>query len=309
MPLIPKPGTRERSLLVAFLFCLLDVVLMSTAAYLSNSLTILSDLLKEIMDLLSVLAAFLTIRAVRRSPDHRFAYGIGKLENLVSLSIGFLMLASALWITWRSAHHLASPQMAQGTIPGICIFSLYTLIGYRIYFKARHIAQKQPSAIMESQASLWLSKATFDALMGSSLLVAYLFRNQTWSWYLDPIASLVGVLFILYAAWAMTSSSVNDLLDATLEETTQLRILRQLVLHLDDYDRLHKIRTRRSGHQIYVEIFLEFDPQLLMGVVQERMHKLQRSIIKIIPGSDVSILPCTEETKRLTTLPHPPQPK
>ena len=292
-----KAGTRERSLLYALLLCLLDVVLMGTAAYLSNSLTILSDLLKESTDLLSILAAFLTIRAVRRSPDHRFAYGIGKLENLVSISIGLVMLISALWITWHSAHHLTSPRMAEGTIPGICIFALYTFIGYRIYFRTRRVSQQQPSAIMESQARLWFSKASFDAAMFSALLLAYLFRNQTWSWYLDPLASLVGVLFMLHAAWAMTSSSVNDLLDATIEETTQLRILRQLVQHLDDYDRLHKVRTRRSGPHIYVEIFLQFDPLLLMGEVQKRIQKLQQSIGEIIPGADVSIRPCTEEPK------------
>ena len=108
MPPTPNRGTREHSLLIAMLFCLLDVALMGSAAYLSNSLAILSDLLKETTDLLSVVAAFLTIRAVRRSPDHRFAYGIGKLENLVSLSTGFIMLASALWITWKSAHHHVS---------------------------------------------------------------------------------------------------------------------------------------------------------------------------------------------------------
>jgi cation diffusion facilitator family transporter len=292
-----SPGTRERSLQIALSFCLLDVVLMGTAAYLSNSLTILTDLLKESTDLLSILAAFLTIRAVRRSPDHHFTYGIGKLENLVSLSIGLVMLGSALWITWHSAHHLASPQMAEGTIPGICIFALYTFIGYRIYFRTRRVSQQQPSAIMESQARLWFSKASFDAAMCTALLLAYFFRNQTWSWYLDPLASLVGVLFMLHAAWAMTSSSVNDLLDATIEETTQLRILRQLVQHLDDYDRLHKIRTRRSGPRIYVEIFLEFDPLLLMGEVQKRIHKLQQSIGEIIPGADVSIRPCTKEPK------------
>ena len=290
----PTPGTRERSLHYALLFCLVDVALMGGAVYLSNSLALLSDLLKEATDLLSILAAFLTIRAVRRSPDHRFSYGIGKLENLVSLTIGLFMLASALWITWRSAHHLASPQMAEGTIPGICIFALYTLIGYRIYFRTSQIARQQPSVIMESQARLWFSKASFDATMGSALLVAYLFRHETWSWYLDPLASLIGVLFMIHAAWAMASSSVKDLLDATIEETTQLRILRQLVQHLDDYDRLHKVRTRRSGPRIYVEIFLQFDPSLLMGEVQRRIDKLQQSIGEIIPGADISIRPCTQ---------------
>jgi len=291
----PNPaGTRERSLQAALLFCLLDLALMGTAAYFSNSITIMGDVLKEFTDFLSVLAAFLTIRAVRRSPDHRFTYGIGKLENLVSLTIGLLMLVSAMFVTWRASHHFAHPRMAQGTVPGICIFALYTLIGYGIFFRTRFLAGQQPSAIMQSQASLWFSKASFDAAMGTSLLVAYLFRTDHWSWYLDPLASLVGVLFMLHAAWAMASSSVGDLLDATVEETTQLRILRHLVQRMDDFDRLHKIRTRRSGPHLYVEIFLEFDPKLLMEEVQKRIDVICRDMEEMIPGANVSICPSSK---------------
>jgi len=288
----PNPaGTRERSLQAALLFCLLDLSLMGTAAYFSNSITILGDVLKEFTDFLSVLAAFLTIRAVRRSPDHRFTYGIGKLENLVSLTIGLVMLASALFMTWRASIHLTHPRMAEGTLPGICIFILYTVIGYGIYFRTRFLAGQQPSAIMTSQANLWFSKASFDAVMGTALFVAYLFRAEKWSWYLDPIASLVGVLFMLHATWAMTSSSVGDLLDATVEETTQLRILRQLVQRMDDFERLHKIRTRRSGPNLYVEIFLEFDPKLIMGEAQKRIDAIRQDMEQMIPGADVSIRP------------------
>ena len=98
---------------------------------------------------------------------------------------------------------------------------------------------------------------------------------------------------MLHAAWAMASSSVVDLLDATVEETTQLRILRQLVQHLDDYERLHKIRTRRSGPHVYVEIFLEFDPLLLMGEAQRRIDAIRGALERAVPGSDVSIRPTT----------------
>ena len=284
-------GTRERSLQMALLFCLLDLALMGTALCFSNSVTILSDLLKELTAFLSVLAAFLTLRAVQRSPDHRFTYGIGKLENLVSLTIGLIMLGSALFVSWRASVHLAHPRMAHGTLPGIFIFFLYTVIGFGIYFRTRFLASRQPSVIMQSQASLWLSKASFDAVMGVALLVAYLFRTESWSWYLDPLASLFGVLFMLHAAWAMASSSVGDLLDATVEETTQLRILNQLVRQIDDFEKLHKIRSRRSGPHLYVEIFLEFHPALKMAEVEGIILRLRQSIRESIPGADVSILP------------------
>ncbi|MEI7693612.1 MAG: cation diffusion facilitator family transporter [Verrucomicrobiota bacterium] len=286
-------GTRERSLQFALLICLVDLCLMGSVAFHSTSITILGDLLKEFADTLCVLAAFLTLRAVRRSPDHRFAYGIGKLENLVSLFLGLVMIGSAFFITFQAAHHLHEPRMAVGTLPGIFLFALYTVFGYAIWFRTRLLHRQQPSAIMNSQSRLWFSKASFDALMGSALLVAYLFRSETWSWYLDPLASLFGVLFMVHAAWSMASSSVGDLLDATVEETTQLRILRQLVLRLDDYERLHKIRARRSGPRLYVEIFLEFDPLLLMGEVQKRINAIRQDLESKIPGADVSIRPST----------------
>ena len=84
---------------MALIFCFIDLALMGAAAFNSNSVTILGDLLKETTDTLSVLAAFLTVRAVRRSPGQRFAYGVGKLENLVSVSIGVIMVACALFVT------------------------------------------------------------------------------------------------------------------------------------------------------------------------------------------------------------------
>jgi hypothetical protein len=97
------PGARESSLKLALGFCIIDLALMGTVAFNSNSVTILGDVLKEGTDTLAVLAAFLTVRAVRRSPNHRFAYGIGKLENLVSIGIGGMMVLAALYITAHAA--------------------------------------------------------------------------------------------------------------------------------------------------------------------------------------------------------------
>jgi divalent metal cation (Fe/Co/Zn/Cd) transporter len=200
---------------MALIFCLIDLCLMGTAAYNSNSVTILGDLLKETTDTLAVLAAFLTVRAVRKSPGYRFAYGVGKLENLVSVSIGVIMVVCAVSVTVHAVHHLKEPAAAEGTLPGIVVFALYSGIAFFISLRARAISRKQPSAIMESQAKLWFSKGAFDAAMGTGLTIALVFKEHSWSWYLDPLASLVGVCFMFHAAWGMASSSVGDSAEAT----------------------------------------------------------------------------------------------
>jgi cation diffusion facilitator family transporter len=284
-------GTREGNLRLALAFCFIDLGLMGAALLQSNSVTILGDLLKESTDTLSVLAAFLTVRAVRKSPDYRFAYGIGKLENIVSVSIGVIMLMCALAVTVRAIDQLEEPEAAEGTLFGIVIFGVYACISFVISMRARAVLKKQPSAIMESQARLWFSKGAFDATMGGGLLVALIFREHQWSWYVDPLASLVGVGFMLHAAWGMASSSMGDLLDATVEEETQLKIMSELVRHIDDYERIHKVRTRRSGPSMYAEIFLEFDPEIRMGEAQRRIDAIAADLRTRIPGLDVSICP------------------
>lgn len=297
--LVPMPemsatsssGTREGSLRLALVVCFFDLCLMGVALMQSNSVTILGDLLKESTDTLSVLAAFLTVRAVRKSPDYRFAYGIGKLENIVSVSIGVIMVLCALAVTVKAIDQLEDPEPAHGTHFGIVVFGVYAFISFFISLRARAVLRRQPSAIMESQARLWFSKGAFDAAMGTGLLVALIFSEHEWSWYIDPIASLVGVLFMIHAAWGMASSSVGDLLDATVEEETQLKIMGELVRHIDDYERIHKVRTRRSGPNMYAEIYLEFDPELRMGEAQRRIDAIGADLRARISGLDVAICP------------------
>lgn len=283
-------GTRESSLKMAVLFCAVDVTLIGLAAWQSNSITILSDFFKESTDFLAVLAAFLTVRAVRRSPNERFAYGVGKLENLVSMVIGALMLGAGIFVITQALHHLREPRHAEGTLPGLIIFGVYALIGFVLWARIRLSLRQQHSAILQSQAELWFSKALSDLLMAAALGLAMIFRSQDWSMYLDPIAALVAAGFLLYGAWSVASSSVGDLLDATLEESVKLRIMRHLVEHFDDYERLHGLRTRRSGPRVYIEIFLEFAPDLPSAQALARIEHMRTDMQASVPGAEFSFV-------------------
>ena len=286
-----KSNTRESTLKFALFICLIDLILTGGAAAMSNSLTIMSDLLKESSDFMAVLAAYVTLHLVNRNKDERFAYGIGKLENLVSITISLLMLFSAGFIIYQAIEHLREPVHAEGTLPGIVLFICYALTGFYIWLKNVRILKQQSSPIIASQVRLWFSKACFDITMASVLIMALIFDEFAWSLYLDPLASLVGAGFLIHGAWAITSSSVGDLLDVSLEEATQLVILRELVKHFDDYDALHKVRSRRSGSNVFIEIFMSFDPELKMLEVTKRIESLHDNISDSVPGAQVLIIP------------------
>ena len=280
----------ERGLRVALVLGLLDVALMGWAASGSNSLTILADWLKECADAFSVLMSWITYRLVRGRRRARYAYGIGKLENLVSLGIAALMMVSAVFIGWQAWHHLWHPQPLQGGWLGLGVFVVYAGVGLAIASMHHRSSKREPSPLMDVQVRLFVSKACFDVLMALALGVSLLWPEQAWTQRIDPLAALVGVAFMLHAVWSTLTSSVHDLLDVTLSEQMQWMILRCLVKHFDAYAHLHGVRTRRAGPNLFVEVLLQFHEDERMALVQAHAQAIEADILRAIGPAQVSIV-------------------
>jgi divalent metal cation (Fe/Co/Zn/Cd) transporter len=67
-----------------------------------------------------------------------------------------------------------------------------------------------------------------------------------------------------------------------------------LARHFHDYEELHGIRSRRSGAQVYVEIFLEFDPKKKVAEIQQAIDSIRRDIEQKLQGSSVTIALTTQ---------------
>jgi divalent metal cation (Fe/Co/Zn/Cd) transporter len=143
---------------------------------------------------------------------------------------------------------------------------------------------------MESQSKLFMTRLIGNVFIFLSLALSLSLAAYEWSVYIDPIAALIIGASVLVSAVGVFSSSVYDLLDGTLEEADQLKILRELVQHFDRYEMVHGIRSRRAGNRIFVEIFLEFDPDKRVGEVERDMAAIRKSIEAGLENSSVSIV-------------------
>jgi divalent metal cation (Fe/Co/Zn/Cd) transporter len=70
--------------------------------------------------------------------------------------------------------------------------------------------------------------------------------------------------------------------------------MKKLVEHFDEYESVHKIRTRRSGSQIYIEVFLGFNAELTMGEIQKKIDPLSKAIQDAFIGAEVAIIASSE---------------
>ena len=287
---------KESAALTGVVAGLADTVVTVTAMMASHSSVLLADTCKTFLEFVAVLLAWLAIRRINRGAGHQFDYGIGKLENLSSLFVGLLMMVCLIVIAGNTVKNILHPAHIRGIGVWISVAAqiVYTGINGFLCARSRRMAALEASPIMASQGRLFLTKALANLFILASLVLSVALARFDWALYIDPLASLVIGASILMAAVGIMSSSFYDLLDRTLEETSQVFILRELARYFNEYEALHGIRSRRSGSHVFVEIFLEFAAEKTVGEVQEVVNRLRRNIEHAIQGSRVTIALATE---------------
>ncbi len=279
------------SLVVDFVLLLPDIV----AAVMASSITLLADVLKCATELLATFLAWLTIVRVARNKHHVYNYGIGKLENLSSLIVAGFMLVSLLIVLVTAVERLRHPQFLHpgGLWLGSVMMTLGVVVNTWLWFRNRTVARRAYSPVMESQWRLFRAKAFSDGTVLLALVLSHALRGYAWSAYIDPAASFVIVGFLVFSVYSVVAHTVYDLMDRTLEEELQMIIVRELVAFFDEYVKFHGVRSRRSGGDIFIEIFLEFDGARSMAEVQVVIDRLRDSLEQKIGGSQVVVSPST----------------
>ncbi|MEN6462925.1 MAG: cation diffusion facilitator family transporter [Syntrophomonas sp.] len=259
----------------------------------SNSLVAVSDMVNGLIETLSLFMTWLALKRIAKGGSENYNYGHGKLENLASLIIALALVFSFILICKNAITRLLEPTMVNiaGTQAYIVLISICLISNSYFWVRAYRLAGIDPSPAIEGQWRLFRIKAISNLFVISSLSLNIIFRSYSWISYLDPALSLILAAMILNSAYKIFTRTIYDLLDGALEEEIQLKIMRVLALYFNDYLDFLGIRSRRVGSRVFIELFLEFDPESKMSKVQHSIDTIKSSLEESIIGSQVMIIP------------------
>lgn len=284
---------KERSILTSFLLGVVVLIPDIIAVILANSVMLLSDLLKSGSETVATFLSWLAVRKVRQGKTFDYNYGQGKLENISSLAVAGAMLLSWMIVTYGAIERFRHPSKIGSIAFALFVTGGSALVNFRIWRNNLKLSQTEASPIIESQWRLYRAKTVANICVVTSLILSAMFREYQWSAYIDPLGALLISGFLLQSAYRVITDSVYDLLDRTLDESLQLVILGELAAYFHDYVALHGIRSRRSGSNVYIEIFMEFEGDRRMSEVQSVIDRMKTDLEQKIKGSQVMIAPAT----------------
>lgn len=290
--LTAQQRAQERSVLFAVGVDWPLVGLFVVVGVLSGSLTIIAEAVRACLMLAIETYSLIVMRRIHRGKVAEFEFGTGKLEQACNLAIATGMIVGALWIAQGATdlviqgHSNASPL---GLTLAATIKGFSPLVNLVAWHKVRLAAGRAPSVIMLAQLQVRLTKLISSCIVQVTMTGAAIARDPVIAAWADSIGALFVAGYMVVTAIGMLRAGLPDLLDRSVDEASQIAVLRSLAHHDGDYDRLDHIRSRRSGRVVFVEIGLGFDAGLAMREVDRRVAGIRKTIAREIEGADISI--------------------
>lgn len=284
---------RERSVLFGLLADSVLWVLFFLVGVLGGSLTIVAEAVRGGLMILVEAYALAVLRRVHRGSLAGFDFGAGKLEVLCNLAIGLGMLGGAFWIAHGAATLIvegrteASPL---GLALAACLNAVNTYVNAAAWLEVRAATGAGESVIMRAQLRARSVKLVSCAVVQTTLTAAAVTAEPVIAAWADAVGALVVAVVVATTSLRMLREGVPDLLDRAVDETTRRAALRALEDHRHRFADLGRIRSRRSGGAVFLEIALQFDAAMPVEEVDRRIGSVRASIEAAVPGADVAIL-------------------
>lgn len=247
----------------------------ATGGFLLGSQALIADAIDSTTDLVSDVVTLAAVKISHRPVDSNHPYGHGRFESLASLAIGVILLFAAFSIGHKAFHSLFDGRRAEIHWFALIIAGT-SIISKEILFRwTRKGALKIRSRALEANAFHHRSDAISSVTVFVGLLANIVIPGAT---FMDSVASLLVTLLIVRAAFMIVFEAVKDLTDQV-QDPDLLAECARIADSVEEVEHTHRIRTRRYGHLVYVDLDIEVDPNMTVKTSHTIAHNVKEHIL------------------------------
>jgi len=292
---LPTPDQlqRERAVFSAFIY---DCLLIPPYFWISlnvGSMTLLAEVLRGVLLVCVAILSWVTLRKIHRGQTGAYDFGMGKVEQVLSLLVALLLCATMVFVWYKSLNRTEA-------VPHDFSAMSFAAVGLAFVNLCANAAPLLPlyrelktgkSVLVHTQFRAKLAKTIGSVVVTVCVALNQLASDPAVAMWADRVGVLIVTLVTLHAAVELLKSAVPDILDRTLPEQHQMKINQVLARHYENFDALSWCRSRQSGSDIEVHVGLGFAGGMSFAQVASISQKVMREIEEAIPGSRAIVTP------------------
>jgi cation diffusion facilitator family transporter len=279
---------------VALLSVLAAVLLTGTKliiGVLTGSLGILAEAVHSGLDLVAAVITYGAVRVSDKPADASHLYGHGKVENLSALAETLLLLVTCAWIVNEAISRLFFKQVEiDVSVWAFGVMAMSIFVDVNRSRALKRVAEEHSSQALEADALHFSTDVWSSAVVIAGLAVVKLnqwLSGPPWLVHADAVAALVVALIVIYVSLQLGKRAVDVLLDAApkgLAEQVRLR-----VQQIDGVHACQKVRVRRAGAEIFVDVVLEINADSTFDAAHGITAKVEEVVARLAPRGDVVV--------------------
>ncbi len=256
------------------------------AYFITSSISILSDAVETVINLISSIILIHAIIISQKPPDKEHLYGHGKVEYFSSLLEGIFILLAGIGILYGSFERILSPRIVVSIEYGIVLSIICGAINFIVAFILLKGAKQYDSIALEADAKHLLSDviSTIGIVVGLSIM--YFYPKKLW--FLDPIIGFILGINIIRMSIPLIRRSISELMDRSLPEKESQEIISIIESHTGK-GKWHALKTRKAGTTRFIEFHLVFPGNLTVKKSHDICSKIEDDILKKFPNSNIII--------------------
>lgn len=250
----------------------------------TGSVSIMASLLDSLLDAGASMVNLLAVRHSLTPPDREHRFGHGKAEPLAGLAQSAFIAGSAVLLLVQAAERLVEPRAIPHAGVGIAVMGFSMLVTVAlVMFQRRVIARTNSTAIRADSLHY-----AGDIMVNGGVIVALLLAKALDAPIFDPLFGGMVAFYIVYSAWQIVRLSLDMLMDRELPEEDRRRI-RDLCLQHIEVRRVHDLRTRVAGPDIFIQAHVEMDGAMTLLDAHAVSDDLENRLKAAFPGAEVMI--------------------
>lgn len=249
-----------------------------------GSAAILSSLVDSVIDALISLTNMAAIWYAHKPADHDHRYGHGKIEGVAALVQAAFIGGASVFVVLEALRKLTDPTPVTAQELSIGILLLATCVTLALTAYQKYAAAKSHSLAVEADKAHYSS----DIVVHIGVIITLLLEKYTgWLW-LDPVVALLITAWLLRTAIIIGRQAVNMLLDRELDDDVRTH-MRGIIMQDADVLGVHDLRTRRSGHRLFISFDIEVSDTHSFIAAHDISRRVEASLMAAYPRAEIMI--------------------
>ena len=250
-------------------------VLKFIAGLLGASQAIVADAVHSLTDCATDIAVLMGVKYWSAPADADHPYGHRRIEAIVTLFIGGVLLAGALGLAYHAVVTIRDPHLRPPELFASSAALISIIVKEILYRWTKKVGKncKSPAVV----ANAWHHRS--DAISSIPALAASAIAALFPQWaFIDHVGAMIVSLLIIKVSWDIVKPALEELSEKGLSKETQQKII-TAVRETKHVRSVHALRSRKYGGYIYVDLHIQMDGSMSVKEAHDIAGEVKASLL------------------------------